>query len=144
MRDTDIRSMNKATLAHKKIETIDKKVIVYNLNRVVVGVQRFEIPFPFDGSIYNVSASLLTRGASETVIQIEKCSAVDYDTVPNWIPVLSTPLTIEANESSSRTSSVPHVIGNEQVSMDDYFRVNILTAGQGAMVLNVEVTVKLL
>lgn len=120
------------------------KVIVFVIPGVVKpGVQSNEIRFPWAGNIVDVYASLTTPGTTETTIRIEKCSQADIDGTPAWFDVLSTPLTIDPNEKSSKTADVSSIIGLKAVGADDHLRIVIDSAVNGSRDLTIEVKIKL-
>jgi hypothetical protein len=67
---------------------------------------------------------------------------VQFTNVTQAAAILSTPLTIDANEMSSATAATPPVIdtGHNTVQADDQIRVDVSTAGTGTLGLLVTLT----
>ena len=145
----DIISHNKSVLVNKRFSEYldqggDRKIIIFAIPRVQsTGDQNVQICFPLEGEIVEVSASCSFPGISETVIQIEKCSQTDFENIPNWVPVLSQQLVLEAGKKSSNQADTPPAISSTQVNQNDYFRINFLTVGSDVNGVTVEVIIKI-
>jgi hypothetical protein len=123
-------------------ERLNRRVIVIVVpGAVKLGVQDVEIRFPFSGVIAEVYASCKVAPTTDLTLQIEKIGQDDYDNDGTWQPVLSQPIVIDADTKSSRTSSIPYVIGVSEVSMGDLFRVNVPVLGDGVRAVTIEITV---
>jgi hypothetical protein len=129
-----------------RIEEKSYKVIFFVISDLVKeGVQKSEIRFPFEGNLEEVYASCSDAGASDTIIELQKCSQDYIDGIvgaEDWKSVLSQNITIEANKKSSNTSTLPAVISTSKVDINDHFRLNIINAG-GLRNLTVEVKIKI-
>lgn len=121
------------------------KVIVFVIpNYLKQGVQSVEIPFPFDGKITYVNASLITPGSSDTEIQIEKIGYQDYiNGSQDWEPLLSTNLLIEAGKKSSLGSDNNIIFTDNTVHANDYFRINLPAVGEGAVGITSQILIEL-
>lgn len=107
------------------------------------GVYNVEIRFPFSGTITDVYATCGTVGTTPTTIGIENCSASSYETdSPQWRDIFSTDLTIDANKKSNLNSTIPFVLSNTNVSINDHFRINVISAGTGLKDLTIEMMVQ--
>ncbi|MNV34714.1 hypothetical protein D3C71_1261420 [compost metagenome] len=130
----------------EKLNEMSYKIIVFVVpGTVKVGLQNIEIRFPFSGVVESVYCSMGTPGTTETAISIEKCSQDFIDGVANasgWTDVLADVLTIDVNKKSSNTSASV-AISNAEVESNEHFRINVLSAGEGAKDLSVEVKIKI-
>lgn len=77
----------------------------------------------YDASIVTVRASLLTASTS---------GAVEIDLRVNGTSVLSTPLSIDVNETTSLTAAVPVVVATPGLIEDDVITVDITSPGSNA------------
>ncbi|MWV43087.1 hypothetical protein GRF59_05540 [Paenibacillus sp. HJL G12] len=123
-------------------DRIEMKTIVMVLPKVMVGASKFDIRFPHEGVITEVYASCAEPGTTRTIIQIEKCTQNDYDSIPLWSGIFGQKMIVDANEKSSNTSSAPYSLALTQVEKNDLFRVNIMEAGNGAAGITIEVMVR--
>lgn len=142
----DYLSYNRALLNTRRIQRLYDKVMVFIVPSIVqVGVVRTELRFPYKGKLLNAYATCGTKGSERTVIDIERCSQLDYDTNPVWSSVFSNPLVIDANHKSNRTSTSPYSFksNSTNVSKDDHFRLNMLAVGNGVRDITVELVVEL-
>lgn len=99
------------------------------------GLDYLAIPPELDGyNLVNAQARLVTVGTSTTTIQIAN--------VTQAADMLSTRITLDANEVSSGTAAVPRVIdlANDDVAAYDLLRVDVDGAGSGAKGLIVFLT----
>jgi len=124
-------------------ERTETKTIVMVIPRVTVGEAKYDIRFPYKGVITDVYASCAQTGTERTVIQIEKCSQSEYDSLPAWSNIFSQDLIVDANEKSSNTSQTPYILASAQVEKNDHFRVKVSEAGNGAAGITIEVTIKI-
>lgn len=81
----------------------------------------FRLPYPATGS--EVRANLATAQASGSIFTV--------DINKNGTSILSTKLTIDNTEKTSKTASTPAVISNASWSDDDEFTVDIDQIGDG-------------
>lgn len=149
----DFRTFDRAQEAFRLAKTskerldqagMKQKVMIFVVpGRINVGPVNTELRFPFPGRIVNVYASCGVAGSTPTEIALEKCSQQSYDNNPTWTNVFSSNLVIDANEKSSNTSSLPYVLQDDVVNINDHFRINIINAGDGAQFLTVEVIVEI-
>lgn len=121
------------------------KVMVFVLpGNIKPGVQRVVLGFPYAGSISDITATVIDAGLTDTQLQLQKISCDDYlaGLEENWVDVLETPLLIEEGNKSS-LNSVNNIVFLDSVDARDYFRINILAAGDSANDMTIEVTVDL-
>jgi hypothetical protein len=117
-----------------------KKTIVFVIpDELVDGVQSIIISFPYAGVIKSVSAFLTNQGIEHTSLTIEKISKADFIAVGEWSDVLSRNLLLPYG---SRIDDGLVEIANSDVSVDDLFRVNIISA-TGAKDLTVEINIEI-
>lgn len=90
--------------------------------QIVTGNSVTTIYAPRGFNLTNVKASLTTSGSSIS----------EFDIKVNGVSILSTNITIDANENSSSTALVPPVITSSSVSDNDKITVDIIQAGTGA------------
>lgn len=90
--------------------------------QIVTGTSVTTIYAPRAFNLTNVKASITTSGSSIS----------EFDIKVNGVSVLSTNITIDANENTSATATTPPVISSTSVSADDRITVDIVQAGTGA------------
>jgi len=95
------------------------------------------IPSQFNGRVIeSVHAALVAPSSvAGTSLQLTRTRGVSS------VDVLSTPTTIDINETSSYTASVPHVVATGGLETGDLLRLVVQSTGAGAMGLMVIVTV---
>lgn len=141
----DYLSYNRAHLNNRRLYRINNKVMVFIVPSVVkVGVVPTELCFPYKGEIVDAYATCGTTGSGNTVIDVEKCSQIDYDTSPVWASVFEDKLVIDANRKSSNTSTSPYKFDSTQITVNegDHFRINVIETG-GVENLTVELIIDL-
>jgi hypothetical protein len=90
---------------------------------LTVGAGKGYVRAPRAFTLTEVRASLFVVSSSGLVtVTINK----------NGVAMLSTPITIDANEKTSETAAAPAVIGTSAVADDDELAINITAAGTGA------------
>jgi hypothetical protein len=97
---------------------------------LTAGTNRAYVRAPLGFTISDVRASLLTGSSS---------GAVTIDINKNGSTLLSTKLTIDANETTSTTAATPYVLSGTTVLDDDHLSVDIDGAGTGAAGLIVSI-----
>lgn len=139
----DFNSFNRTLLNRKKIDKLRTRTMVFVLPGLVIqGSQGIEIRFPQKGKIVNIYASCSTAGKTDTIIGIERCKQVDYDTNPYWVNILTSNIVLKAGERSINTSPTPPVIAQDQVEEGDHFRINVYSVGEEVAGITVEIEVK--
>jgi hypothetical protein len=85
------------------------------------GITHFVIPSTLDGkNLFSVGAHVYTVGTGGSITNVQ----INNSTTTN--DMLSTPLTIDLNESDSSTAATPAVIGsNNGVSTGDVIRIDV-------------------
>lgn len=90
---------------------------------LTTGVVGAFTPAPRAATLVGVKANLLTASSSGVVtLKIKK----------NGVTILSTDLSIDATELTSRTAATPAVISDTAIAADDIFTYEITAAGTGA------------
>lgn len=141
----DVRARDRAqeafNLARK--EPVQQKTMVYIIpSKVKQGVVALEVRFPWKGVVSNIYASCGKKGATQTEFAIEKCTAESLDSdEPVWTNILTTNVTLDADVKSTNSSAVPFVIGDNDVQVNDHFRVNVLTVGDGIEDITLELVI---
>lgn len=136
----DVFQYNKSLLNRKRIEKVGVKTIVFVIGTVREGPAELEIRCPHPGKITEVYATCSTPGATNTIIDIEKCSQIDYGDDPIWNSIFLSPLVLPANKKSSLRDYTLHPTYSI-VNEGDHFRVNLTRVGQGVQYLTVQVVV---
>ncbi|MGW9526181.1 hypothetical protein ACWHAM_00245 [Paenibacillus terrae] len=124
-------------------ERAEAKTMVFVLERVPLGPCKYEMRFPFEGKIKEIYASCGVYGTSKSEFSIEKCSQLDYETLPSWTNIFSRNLTIQAGEKSSNTSPLPYILSDPIIHKNDHFRINTHVVGEGLKGLTLEIVVTL-
>jgi len=140
----DIRSHNKAALAHKKIKDLKagQRTIVFYNPRLRVGASKQEIRFPYSGKVKEVYVSCASPGSERTVLRIEKCSQADFDTNPVWVSVTGD-VVLDPNEKSTNTASISTTFIDDYINESDHVRLMVYEVGSGLEGVTVEVVVEL-
>ncbi|MGG0667638.1 hypothetical protein ABE073_03825 [Lederbergia citrisecunda] len=114
---------------------VDTRVIVFFIpQQVLSGVQEPHFPFPFNGEIIDVSASVSKKGSSNTAIRIEK--STDYT---SWQNILNSPLLIQGGEFFDADN---HAIADTSVKEGDIFRLYVPYSGDAQnLTLNIKIKV---
>jgi hypothetical protein len=97
------------------------------------GKAYFPVNSPFAGwRVTGVQAWISVTPSSSGPVTIQFTRA--------GVPILSTALTVDANETSSLTAAIPAVIDPAQATLaaGDQIRVDVSTAGTGTLGLSVE------
>ncbi|MGG1263862.1 hypothetical protein [Brevibacillus laterosporus] len=137
-----IKAFDRAQDAYNlaKKEPVQQKVMIFVVpSKIKLGIVRTEVRFPYRGKIVDVYASCGIIGSGDTVLSVEKCIQENYDNLPSWNSI--TDVTIEANEKSTRTSTVPFKLSDEKVNEGDHFRINVTDVGDGIEDITVEIIV---
>lgn len=100
---------------------------------ITTGTAKITLRAPYAMTITSIRASLNVASSSGVVTVDVNVGASSPATI------LSTKLTIDASEKSSRTAAIPAVISNTSISDDDEIVVDIDTAGTGATGLKVTI-----
>ena len=91
---------------------------------ITTGTQKFTFRAPLAGYLIGVRASLKTVSSS---------GLVTFDINKNGTSVLSTKLSIDASEKTSKTAATAFVISNTTIDDDDEYTIDIDAAGTGAV-----------
>lgn len=90
---------------------------------ITTGTDKSYVPASRDGTIKGIKANLLVASSvGDIAIDIKK----------NGTSILSTPLSIDATETSSLDAAVAAVISDDACLADDVYTVDITAAGSGA------------
>lgn len=118
----------------------EEKIIVFSFQKPVLGAQKVEIKFPFEGHVAEISASLAVPGSTDTVIQIQKCSQSNYENNVVWENV-GNEVTILQNKKM-----VDSIFNDSEslVTLNDHFRVDIKELGQNIEGLTINIKIKLI
>lgn len=118
----------------------EEKIIVFSFQKPVLGAQKVEIKFPFQGYITEISASLAVSGNTNTTFQVQKCSQENYEDNLVWENV-GNELTILQNKKI-----VDYTFSDSEsiVTLNDYFRVDIKELGQNIEGLTLNIKIKLI
>lgn len=95
---------------------------------ITTGTAKVTFPCPYTMTVTEVKASLTTASSS---------GVVTVDINEGGVSILSTKLTIDANETHSNTAATPAVISDSSLAEDAVMTVDIDTAGTGAAGLKV-------
>ena len=95
------------------------ETFVLSSDTVTTGVFNY-IRIPYKFYVTQIRASLFTAGGIITV-----------DVLENGSTILSTPLTIDAGEKTSKTAATPVVISDYELSDDSEITANITGIGEG-------------
>jgi hypothetical protein len=90
---------------------------------ITTGTAKVTMRAPRAFTLTAVKASLTTSSSS---------GAPAFDVNKNGSTVFSTPLTIDASETTSATAATPSVLGTTAIAADDVLTFDIDTAGTGA------------
>lgn len=138
----DYQAYNRARLNRRRIDRIDCKTVVFVVpNLAKVGLVGNEIRLPFKGTISDIYASCGESGGT-VLIDIEKCSQADYDTVPIWHSILEDKVRINEGSKSTNTSD-SYSIKDEEIHKNDHLRLNILEVGGEIKDIVLEITIDL-
>ena len=94
------------------------------------------------GGFLNVYAVWASAATAVSTIRIQASPQTLIDGTPSWSNVLSTDLTIDANERSSNTATTPAVFGSTTWSANDHFRVNFISGGNFGYDLTVKMRIR--
>jgi hypothetical protein len=102
--------------------------VVSDLNTVATGDGQFifEIPTDLDGFTISYVRCYVTTVSSSGALSIM------LHNITSAIDILSTAITIDVSELSSKTAAVPPVIGTGIVAEGDQIRIDVDSAGTGA------------
>lgn len=103
------------------------------------GKAYFRVPAELNG------CNLVAVGAHVTTVSSSGLPTVQIANVTQAVDMLTTKITIDANEKDSSTAATPAVIdtGNDDVATGDELRIDIDVAGTGAKGLIVDLTFQL-
>lgn len=118
----------------------DEKIIVFSFQKPVLGAQKVEIKFPFQGYLSEISASLAVPGATNTIIQVQKCSQVNYENNEVWENVGEEMTVLQ----DKKTANYQFENSGNIVALNDYFRVDIKELGQNIEGLTLNIKIKLI
>ena len=93
------------------------------ITAITTGTAKLTVRAPFAGTLTAVTASLTTASSS---------GIPTFDINKNGTTVLSTKLTIDANEKTSVTAATPAVISDSSFANDDEITFDIDVAGTNA------------
>ncbi len=94
------------------------------------------------GSIINVYAVYASAPTTISYFDIQKTTQAEIDSASNWVSILSTLISVDANEYSSNTAATPAVISTSFWAVGDHFRVNVATAGANGSDLTIEMNIR--
>lgn len=97
-------------------------------SEIATGSDVITLRMPYAFALTAVRASLTTASSS---------GAVTVDIKEGGVSILSTPITIDANERTSATAATPPVIGDASLADDAEITIDIVGAGTGATGLKV-------
>jgi len=117
-----------ASAAANSAKTVFMVAITNEIDTVITGTAVITIRMPFAMTLTGVRASLVTASGA---------GAVTVDIKEGGASVLSTPLTIDAGETTSTTAATPAVISDTALADDAEITFDIVTAGSGAVGLKV-------
>lgn len=121
-----------------------KKTMVFVLNEPIFrkGIQDVILQFPCEGLITNVQAFCKQAGITNTIMAVEKISNADYIARPYmWSNIFVTGSNIVFDYSS--TVGGNYQLNDPFVKAGDYFRINMLEAGDGIKSITVQVDVEI-
>lgn len=108
---------------------------------------RTTIPSSYNGmNVVSVNCQIATASSSGTpTFTLERGRRSSATSAPTWVDVLSTAITIDANEFDSKDATTPAVINasNDDVATGDYFRWNVDGVGTGSRGLICEYSLRL-
>lgn len=111
------------------------------------GKAYFRVPAELNGmNIVGVAASVLAKSTSGTpTVQIARGRQSNATTAHSFVDVLSTAITIDANEFDSKDATTAAVINtsNDDLATGDLIRVDVDTAGTGTTGLFVTISARL-
>ncbi|GAA0376626.1 hypothetical protein [Bacillus horti] len=140
----NFNSFNRTILNSIKINSLKARTMVFVLpGHLASSASGIELRFPEKGRIVDIYASCSTRGSTDTIMTIEKCNQIDYDTNPYWVNILSSNIILNAHSKSTNTSASLPIAVQPNVEKNDHFRINVLSVGQGIAGVTVEVVVEL-
>lgn len=119
-------------------QQLKEKVIIFVIQKPLLGAQKVEIMFPYNGAVSEISSTLAVSGLSNTRIQVQKCSSFNYENSPVWNDI-SEELVLLANKKSSNQQLGTPV----NVSLNDYFRIDIKELGQDVEGLTLNIKIQL-
>ncbi|MAA66327.1 MAG: hypothetical protein CL581_16345 [Alteromonadaceae bacterium] len=99
---------------------------------ITTGTSKVTFRAPADFDVTKIKASLTTASTS---------GAVQVNVNLNSVSMFSTPITIDANETTSETAAVPAVLSTTALEDDDVITVDIDAAGTGAVGLKLSFVV---
>lgn len=102
------------------------------VSTITTGTSKVTFRAPTDFDVTKIKASLTTASTS---------GAVEVDVNLNGVSMFSTPITIDANETTSETAAVPAVLSTTALADDDVITVDIDSAGTGAVGLKLSFVV---
>lgn len=102
------------------------------VSTITTGTSKVTFRAPTDFDVTKIKASLTTASTS---------GAVQVDVNLNGVSMFSTPITIDANETTSETAAVPAVLSTTALADDDVITVDIDSAGTGAVGLKLSFVV---
>lgn len=100
---------------------------------ITTGTSKLTFRMPFGGTLVGLRANLATQSSS---------GVVTVDVNNTTLSILSTKLTIDANERTSVTATTPHVVSISSMSDDDEITIDVDTAGTGAKGLKILLVVR--
>lgn len=126
---------------------IESKVVVFVLSGALKqGIQNAQIRLPFAGEIKQIYATCAVAGTSDTIIDIEKSGQAYIDNTDpskSWKSIFVNKLVLDSGKNSNHLSSVPYLLDNTTVELNDHFRINVINAGTGISDLTVEIKIEL-
>jgi hypothetical protein len=85
-----------------------------------------------DVNYFHVQRAFTALEARASLLTPSTSGAVTITMTVDGVALFSTPLTIDANETSSTTAAVPHVLAITDIPDNARIRINITGAGTGA------------
>jgi hypothetical protein len=107
---------------------------------LAIGDQAPWLHTPFAGTVNSMVGSVKTPSTVGAVsVDILKCLSTQMcATAATWTTILSTTITIDQDELSTRTAATAAALsGTQTFAINDYFRINIDGAGVGAADLTI-------
>lgn len=120
-----------------------KKTIAFVMpDEVISGLQNPIVKFPFSGVITHCFAFCTQASSIVTTIRVERISEEDFMQNKNWESIFSVDLQIPPGARFSNKSTVPYIINNPIVQVNDYFRVYVSGAsGMRNLTVHVEIQI---
>lgn len=120
-----------------QVNALSSKVIYFVFKDICQGVQAYECPFIYNGTIKSISAIYKSDSTEPIIIDIEKVDTSNRLS-EGWASILSDKLTI-SNINNTQTYTVSDAV----VNAGDVFRINILNnnINISSLTVNIEIMI---